>query len=161
MGNAWTVTAELVAIETFQIAQVSRCLRKLDSIKEPFGDGSLLDRTVVTFLEVAWAMEGAIPIAIFPFSLPEEASVTGDTLMRPDETVIPCPCATYSSPPQAPRHRVATGSLRALDLSTWTMRSLWATIFLIFAFAESNADTALLRKYFRRVSRTSKFQREV
>ena len=48
MGNAW-ITAELVAIETFQIARLSRCLRKLDSIKEPFGDGSLLDRTVVLF----------------------------------------------------------------------------------------------------------------
>ena len=48
-GKRVDVTAELVAIETFQIARLSRCLRKLDSIKEPFGDGSLLDRTVVLF----------------------------------------------------------------------------------------------------------------
>lgn len=48
-GKREDVTAELVAIETFQIARLSRCLKKLDSIKEPGGQGSLLDHTVVLF----------------------------------------------------------------------------------------------------------------
>lgn len=48
-GKMENVTAELVAIETFQITRLSRCLRKLDSIKEPNGDGSLLDNTIVLF----------------------------------------------------------------------------------------------------------------
>ena len=41
--------AELVAIESFQIAQLSRCLKKLDSIKEPNSEGTMLDNTVVLF----------------------------------------------------------------------------------------------------------------
>jgi len=48
-GKMEDVTAELVAIETFQIARLARCLKKLDAIKEPHSDGSLLDRTVVLF----------------------------------------------------------------------------------------------------------------
>ncbi len=48
-GKKPEVIAELVAIESFQIAQLSRCLRKLDSIREPNADGTLLDRTIVLF----------------------------------------------------------------------------------------------------------------
>ncbi|GAB5559337.1 MAG: DUF1552 domain-containing protein [Synoicihabitans sp.] len=48
-GKKPEVIAELVAIESFQIAQLSRCLQKLDAIKEPYADGSLLDNTVVLF----------------------------------------------------------------------------------------------------------------
>ena len=48
-GKQEDVTGELVAIESFQIAQLSRCLRKLDEIDEPDGEGSLLDNTVVLF----------------------------------------------------------------------------------------------------------------
>ena len=48
-GKMENVTAELVAIETFQIARLSACLKKLDSIKEPNANGSLLDRTIVLF----------------------------------------------------------------------------------------------------------------
>ncbi len=48
-GKKPEVIAELVAIESFQLAQLSRCLQKLDSIKEPYADGTLLDNTVVLF----------------------------------------------------------------------------------------------------------------
>ena len=48
-GKMENVTAELVAIETFQIERLSACLRKLDSIKEPDSDGSMLDNTIVLF----------------------------------------------------------------------------------------------------------------
>ncbi len=48
-GKMDNVTAELVAIETFQIAQLSRFLKKLDSIKEPNADGTMLDHTIVVF----------------------------------------------------------------------------------------------------------------
>ncbi|MEM7387883.1 MAG: DUF1552 domain-containing protein, partial [Verrucomicrobiota bacterium] len=48
-GKREDVTAELVSIESFQIALLSRCLKKLDSIKEPQTDGTLLDNTVVLF----------------------------------------------------------------------------------------------------------------
>lgn len=48
-GKMENVTAELVAIETFQLASLSRCLKKLDSIKEPNGEGSMLDNTIVLF----------------------------------------------------------------------------------------------------------------
>lgn len=48
-GKNEDVVAELVAIESFQIAQLSRCLRKLDAIKEPNAEGSMLDHTVVLF----------------------------------------------------------------------------------------------------------------
>ena len=48
-GKMENVTAELVAIESFQISRLSRCLRKLDSIKEPNGDGTMLDNTIVLF----------------------------------------------------------------------------------------------------------------
>ncbi len=48
-GKKPEVIAELVAIESFQIAQLSRCLQKLDSIKEPNAEGSMLDNTVVLF----------------------------------------------------------------------------------------------------------------
>ena len=40
---------ELVAIESFQIARLSNCLKKLDSIQEPNTEGSLLDHTIVLF----------------------------------------------------------------------------------------------------------------
>ena len=48
-GKDEKVIAELVAIESFQIAQLSRCLQKLDAIQEPNTDGSMLDHTVVLF----------------------------------------------------------------------------------------------------------------
>ena len=48
-GKREDVTSELVAIESFQIAQLSRCLKKLDSIQEPNADGSMLDHTIVLF----------------------------------------------------------------------------------------------------------------
>jgi hypothetical protein len=48
-GMNAAIVAELVAIESFQIAQLSRCLRKLDAIKEPNATGTLLDRTIVLF----------------------------------------------------------------------------------------------------------------
>ena len=48
-GKREDVTTELVAIESFQIERLSRCLKKLDSIKEPNADGSLLDHTIVLF----------------------------------------------------------------------------------------------------------------
>ena len=48
-GKMENVTSELVAIEKFQIAQLSRCLQRLDSIKEPNADGTLLDHTIVLF----------------------------------------------------------------------------------------------------------------
>ena len=41
--------AELVASESFHIEQLPRCLRKLDSVREPHADGMLLDRTIVLF----------------------------------------------------------------------------------------------------------------
>ena len=48
-GKHEDVTSELVAIESFQIAQLSRCLKKLDAIPEPNADGSMLDHTIVLF----------------------------------------------------------------------------------------------------------------
>lgn len=48
-GKMDDVTDELVAIESFQISQLSRCLKKLDAIPEPNADGSMLDHTVVLF----------------------------------------------------------------------------------------------------------------
>jgi len=48
-GKMEDVTAELVAIETFQIEMLSRCLQKLDAIQEPGTDGTMLDNTVVLF----------------------------------------------------------------------------------------------------------------
>lgn len=48
-GKKAEVIAELVAIESFQIAQLSRCLKKLDSINEPNSNGTMLDHTIVLF----------------------------------------------------------------------------------------------------------------
>ena len=48
-GKKEDVVDELVAIESFQIAQMSRCLEKLDQIKEPNSNGTMLDNTVVLF----------------------------------------------------------------------------------------------------------------
>ncbi|MEQ1859511.1 MAG: DUF1552 domain-containing protein [Chthoniobacteraceae bacterium] len=48
-GKMENVTAELVAIESFQIARLSRCLKKLDAIQEPNGNGTMLDNTIVLF----------------------------------------------------------------------------------------------------------------
>ncbi len=48
-GKMEDVTNELVAIESFQIAQLSRCLKRLDAIQEPGRDGSMLDHTIVLF----------------------------------------------------------------------------------------------------------------
>ncbi|MDF1657153.1 MAG: DUF1552 domain-containing protein [Verrucomicrobiales bacterium] len=48
-GKVPAITAELVAIETFQVEQLSRCLQKMDSIQEPNGEGSMLDNTIVLF----------------------------------------------------------------------------------------------------------------
>ncbi len=48
-GRKEDLVSELVAIESFQIARLSRCLKKLDSIKEPNAQGSMLDHTIVLF----------------------------------------------------------------------------------------------------------------
>ena len=48
-GKKPDVVEELITIESFQIEQMSRCLKKLDSIQEPGTDGSLLDNTIVLF----------------------------------------------------------------------------------------------------------------
>lgn len=48
-GKQENVTAELVAIESFQVERLSRCLKKLDSINEPNAEGSMLDHTIVLF----------------------------------------------------------------------------------------------------------------
>jgi len=48
-GRMEDLVSELVAIESFQVARLSRCLKKLDSIKEPNADGSMLDHTIVLF----------------------------------------------------------------------------------------------------------------
>ncbi|MEO6246795.1 MAG: DUF1552 domain-containing protein, partial [Opitutaceae bacterium] len=48
-GKVDAIINELVAIESFQIAQLSRCLKKLDAIKEPGADGTMLDHTIVLF----------------------------------------------------------------------------------------------------------------
>ncbi len=48
-GKKEDVIAELVAIESFQVAQLSRCLRKLDAVRERNSDGTLLDHTIVLF----------------------------------------------------------------------------------------------------------------
>ena len=48
-GKKEEIVAELVAIESFQIAQLSRCLKKLDAIQEPNTDGTMLDHTIVLF----------------------------------------------------------------------------------------------------------------
>lgn len=48
-GRKEDLVDELVAIESFQIAQLSHCLKRLDAVAEPGGDGSLLDHTVVLF----------------------------------------------------------------------------------------------------------------
>ncbi|QDV62371.1 DUF1552 domain-containing protein [Crateriforma conspicua] len=48
-GKREDTVAELVAIESFQVQQLSRCLKQLDQIPEPNADGSMLDHTVVLF----------------------------------------------------------------------------------------------------------------
>lgn len=48
-GKAEDTVSELVAIEAFQVEQLSRCLKKLDEIPEPNSQGSMLDHTVVLF----------------------------------------------------------------------------------------------------------------
>lgn len=48
-GKAGDIVKELLAIERFQIEQLSRCLKKLDAIPEPNKDGSMLDHAVVLF----------------------------------------------------------------------------------------------------------------
>lgn len=48
-GKKEDTVAELVAIESFQVAQMSRCLKKLDETPEPGANGSMLDHTVVLF----------------------------------------------------------------------------------------------------------------
>ena len=48
-GQNEQIIAELVAIESFQVAQLSRCMKKLDAIPEPNGEGSMLDHTIVLF----------------------------------------------------------------------------------------------------------------
>lgn len=48
-GKKEEVIAELIGIESFQIAQLSRCLRKLDAVSEPNADGTMLDHTMVLF----------------------------------------------------------------------------------------------------------------
>ncbi|MCG6158026.1 DUF1552 domain-containing protein [Rubinisphaera margarita] len=48
-GKKADTVAELVAIESFQVEQMARCLKKLDETPEPNADGSMLDYTVVLF----------------------------------------------------------------------------------------------------------------
>ena len=48
-GRKEDLVSELVAIEKFQIERLSRCLKQLDSIKEPGADGTMLDHTIVLF----------------------------------------------------------------------------------------------------------------
>lgn len=48
-GKKEEVIAELVAIESFQIDQLARCLRRLDSVREPGSNGTVLDHTIVLF----------------------------------------------------------------------------------------------------------------
>lgn len=48
-GKKEDLVSELVAIESFQVERLSRCLKKLDSIKEPNAEGSMLDHTIVLF----------------------------------------------------------------------------------------------------------------
>lgn len=48
-GKKEDVVSELVAIESFQVARLARCLKKLDSIPEPNAEGSMLDHTIVLF----------------------------------------------------------------------------------------------------------------
>lgn len=48
-GKNEAIVKELVAIESFQVSMLSRCLKKLDSIKEPNADGTMLDHTMVVF----------------------------------------------------------------------------------------------------------------
>ncbi|MFG0255529.1 MAG: hypothetical protein ACF787_10610, partial [Rhodopirellula sp. JB053] len=48
-GKDERVVSELVAIESFQIEQLSRFMKQLDEIDEPNADGSLLDHTVILF----------------------------------------------------------------------------------------------------------------
>ena len=48
-GKKEDTVDELVAIESFQVNQLSRCLKKLDELPEPGREGSLLDHTVVLF----------------------------------------------------------------------------------------------------------------
>ncbi|MCM2369721.1 DUF1552 domain-containing protein [Aporhodopirellula aestuarii] len=48
-GKDEQVVAELVAIESFQIEQLSRFMKKLDDVDEPNANGSMLDHTVILF----------------------------------------------------------------------------------------------------------------
>ncbi|NND97643.1 MAG: DUF1552 domain-containing protein, partial [Pirellulaceae bacterium] len=48
-GKDEQVVSELVAIERFQISQLSRFMKKLSEIHEPNGEGSMLDHTVILF----------------------------------------------------------------------------------------------------------------
>lgn len=48
-GRKEDLVSELVAIESFQVERLSRCLKTLDAIAEPGGEGSLLDHTIVLF----------------------------------------------------------------------------------------------------------------
>ena len=48
-GKDPSIVRELVAIESFQIRMLARCLRRLAAIEEPGGQGTMLDHTVVLF----------------------------------------------------------------------------------------------------------------
>ncbi|TWT42785.1 hypothetical protein KOR42_46400 [Thalassoglobus neptunius] len=48
-GRGEDLVKELVSIESFQIARLTRCLNKLDSIREPNSEGTMLDHTIVLF----------------------------------------------------------------------------------------------------------------
>lgn len=48
-GKDEQVVSELVAIEQFQLTQLSRFMQQLDAIDEPGGEGSMLDHTVILF----------------------------------------------------------------------------------------------------------------
>ena len=48
-GKKQEVIDELVAIESFQVSQVSRLMQQLDAIQEPNAEGTMLDHTVILF----------------------------------------------------------------------------------------------------------------
>ena len=48
-GKDRQIVSELVAVETFQMEQLSRFLRQLEAVDEPDAEGTMLDHTVVLF----------------------------------------------------------------------------------------------------------------
>ncbi|MCM8535003.1 MAG: DUF1552 domain-containing protein [Lentisphaeraceae bacterium] len=48
-GKGLDLVSQLVTIEKFQLDQISRFMKKLDAIKEPNSNGTMLDNTIVMF----------------------------------------------------------------------------------------------------------------